>query len=242
MHQQVALQGITKTDIQQIFEEEIRKHRSLPRIMYLDCSYLYTFKLEDVYYVRKFTDMIRESEIVVIENGREVVRNPKAIEWHGFLEKWNAGETVDIWGQPVKPIAITRTFDRVPNEALEQIAGGFTASTDFAPMKFHALGSGAVAGTSPSPNATALVTEVDRIDVTEEPGGGSMTRDGSTIFVVGNHDVFMESSSLTETGIFDSDNVLFDRMGDYSIYPAIIPHTSGQDSPGASTIIYQCSS
>ena len=122
---------------------------------------------------------------------------------------------------------------------------------DFAPMKFNALGDGAVAGTSPSPGDTALVSELDRIDVTSQVGGGGLTVDGSTFMNIGNHDRFMPSGDLTEVGIFDAElpgageddvPIIDDRMGDHSIFPNAVPHTSGTDAAGASVIIYQCSS
>jgi hypothetical protein len=232
--QDVILQGITRADIQRIFEDTIKQFKTIPKIMYFDTSYLYTFDISDVYYIGKFTDTIRISQW-----GKH---NKLAVLWHEYLERWLAGETVRIFDRPIKPTAITRALDRVPNEGLEALAGGFTATSNFEPMKFHAIGGGATAGSSPSPSATGLVTEVDRIDVIEDPGGGTLSRDGSTIFVVGNHDTFVESFEATETGIFDSSDATTDLMGDYSIFPDEIPHTAGSDAIGSTTIIYQCSS
>jgi hypothetical protein len=235
--QEVVLRGITKADIQKILEDTIKQFHTLPKIYYIDTSYLYTFHLADVYYINKFTDLLRIS-------GRKIegtFRNPLAIQWHEWLEQWFAGETVKVFEHPVKPIAITRTLDRVPNEGLEALAGGFTATSIFEPQKFHAIGDGAIAGTNPSPSATGLVAEVDRIDVSTDPGGGGLTRNGSTIFVIGNHDIFTPSMSATETGVFDSMSTTSDLMGDYSIFPDEIDHNSGQDAPGSTTVIYQCS-
>ena len=68
---------------------------------------------------------------------------------------------------------------------------------------------------------------------------------------IGNHDRFMPSGDLTEVGIFDAElpgageddvPIIDDRMGDHSIFPNVVPHTSGTDGAGASVIIYQCSS
>jgi hypothetical protein len=236
--QETILRGITRSDIQKILEDTIRQFGTIPKIYYLDTSYLYTFHLADVYYIRKFTDLLRVS-------GRKIegtFRNPLAIQWHEYLERWFAGETVEVLGHPVKPIDITRTLDRVPNEGLEALAGAFTATINFEPMKFHSIGDGATAGTNPSPSATALVQEIDRIDVLDDPGGGALTRDGSTIFVIGNHDVFIASMEATETGVFDSPDATTDLMGDYSIFPDEINHNAGQDAPGSTTVIYQCSS
>jgi hypothetical protein len=68
---------------------------------------------------------------------------------------------------------------------------------------------------------------------------------------IGNHDRFSPSGDLTEVGIFDAElpgtgevgvPIIDDRMGDHSIFPDEVSHTSGQDAAGASVIIYQCSS
>jgi len=239
--------------LQSIYEATLKEIKAEPsnRLLYLDVSYLYTFHLSDVMYVRKFTDIIRISEIIVKEGNRYVRRNPKAIEWMEILEKWHIGEYADVCGHKMKPIQIERSFDRVTNELMEQVAAGLAGAEFFPPMKFHARGDGAEAGTTPAPSDTALVEELDRIDVTAEVGGGGVTVDGSTFMNVGNFDPFSPSGDDTESGIFDAEKpaggdegevVIDDHMGDHSIFPNEVPHISGDDAPGSTTVIYQCSS
>lgn len=244
MQQQVVLQGITFDDIQHIFEKTIAEaYPNKPNLIYLDVAYLYTFDPSDVPFIAKFTDGMRATQI---RN-----RNPLQIEWHRFLERWYSGEYVQIEGRSIKPTAIQRTVDRVVNEFMERIASAMAGQGDFAPMKFNAIGDGAVAGSSPSPSDTALVSELDRIDVTEQKGGGGITVDGSTFMNIGNHDVFSPSGDLTEVGIFDAElpgagesgvSIIDDRMGDHSIFPDEVEHISGQNAAGATVVIYQCSS
>jgi hypothetical protein len=232
----VQLYGITRDDIQKIVEETIKQSKTRSTIIYLDTSYLYTFHLRDMIHICKFTRLINES--VFVENG--VWHSPKAMEWHRILERWHEDQTVILFGKPVKPIQISRTMDRVPNEGLINIANSFTGR-DFNPMKWHAIGTGADAGDVPSPSATQLVTEQSRIDVTEDPEGGSLSTEGSTIFVVGNHSISTASGDYTETGIFDAEHTDHDNMGDYSIFPDEISHNSNQNAIGSTTVIYQCS-
>ena len=244
MQQQVELQGITYDDIQRIFEKAVKEsYPNKPNLLYLDVAYLYTFDPSDVPYVAKFTDMMRAAQI---RN-----RNPLQINWHRCLERWYSGEYVHIQGRSINPNQIQRTIDRVVNEFMERIAAAMAGQGDFAPMKFNAIGDGATAGSSPSPGDTALVNELDRIDVTAEVGGGGITVDGSTFMNIGNHDRFSTSGDLTEVGIFDAElpgagetdvPILDDRMGDHSIFPAAVNHISGQDAAGATVVIYQCSS
>lgn len=242
--EQVVLTGITTNDIQKIFERTIAEsfpHRS--NLLYLDVAYLYTFHLSDIPYVQKFTDMMRAAQ----QNNRNTLQ----IHWHRMLERWHSGDTVFLEDRSIKPIKIVRTVDRVVNEFLERIASAMAGFGDFAPMKFHAIGDGAIAGTTPSPSDTALVSELDRIDVTQQKGGGGITVDGSTFMCIGNHDVFSPSGDMTEMGMFDAELpatgeeeeiVIDDRMGDHSIFPDEVPHISGQDAPGGTIVVYQCSS
>jgi hypothetical protein len=244
MQSQVILQGITLDDIQRILEKAVSEaFPNKPNLVYLDVAYLYTFDPSDMVYVGKFTEQMKQAQ--------QDNRNPLQIEWHRYLERWHQGEYVLISGKPIKPIKIVRTVDRVVNEFMERIAAAMAGQGDFAPMKFHAIGDGAEAGTTASPGDTALVSEVDRIDVTQEVGGGGITVDGSTFMCVGNHDVFSPSGEMTEMGMFDAElpgageddvPIIDDRMGDHSIFPDEVSHISGQDSPGGSIIVYQCSS
>jgi hypothetical protein len=239
--------------LQSLFDATIKQtgRKIESRLLYLDVNYLYTFHPSDVPFIGKFTDQIRISGRWVIENGRKVFRNPKAIEWHEFLERWYAGEHVSIFNRKIKPIQIERTLDRVVNECMERLAQDMAGIGTLAPFKFHAIGDGAVAGSTPSPGDTALNSELDRINVLEDPGGGGMTADGSTFICIGNHDVFSPGGDITEMGMFDAElpgageddvPVVDDKMGDHSVFPTAVQHLSGQDAPGGSIIIYQCSS
>ena len=244
MQSQVVLQGITYDDIQRIFEQTValsKPHR--PNLLYLDVAYLYTFDPSDVPFIGKFTEQMKAAQY-----GKS---NPLQIEWHRFLERWYAGDTVSLYNKPIKPTKIVRTVDRVVSEFMERVASAMAGFGDFAPMKFHSIGDGAEAGTSPSPSDTALVSEVDRIDVTQQVGGGGITVDGSTFMCIGNHDVFSPSGDMTEMGIFDAEKpgtgeedvpIIDDRMGDHSIFPTEVEHISGQNAPGGTVVIYQCSS
>jgi hypothetical protein len=238
VRQQVLLQGITYDDIQRIFERVVAESRPhIPSLVYLDVAYLYTFEPSDIAFVGRYTDKMRTTQ--------QGNRNPLQIEWHRYLERWYADQTVHLFDRPVKPIKIVRTVDRVVNEFMERIASAMAGEGDFAPMKFHAIGDGALAGSNPSPGDTALVSELDRIDVTSQIGGGGITVDGSVFMCIGNHDIFSTSGDMTEMGMFDAELPAVgetDRMGDHSIFPDEVPHTSGQDSCGGTIIVYQCSS
>lgn len=235
----VPLQGITYDDIQRMFEQVVTGSKTKPSLLYVDVSYLYTFDLSDIPFIQKFTYSMRQAQ--------QGLKNPAMLEWHRFLERWHSGEYVTLYDKKIKPLAIERTFDRVVNEFMTKIAGAMAGFGDFAPMKWHAIGDGASAGSSASPNDTFLQNEIDRINVQEQVGGGGLSVDGSTFMVVGNHDRFVQSADVTEMGIFDRDipgtaSTIDDVMGDHSIFPAAVPHVSGQDSCGGTTIVYQCSS
>lgn len=244
MQQQVELQGITYDNIQKLFEKVVSDaypHKT--NLIYLDVAYLYTFDPADILYIANFTERIKAAQ--------RPNRNPLQIEFHRMLERWHAGESVYLYDKRIKPIQIERAVDRVTNEFMERVSAAMAGQGDFAPMKFNAVGDGAGAGTSPSPGDTALVNELDRIDVTSQVGGGGITVDSSTFMNIGNHDRFMTSGDLTEVGIFDAElpgageggvPVVDDRMGDHSIFPVAVDHISGADGPGATVVIYQCSS
>lgn len=241
MSQLLQLQGITYDDIQRIFEQVVKEaYPHKPTLLYLDVSYLYTFDVSDILYIQKFTEKLKQAQ--------QGNRNPLQIEWNRFLERWYSGEYVTLWDKKIKPIQIERTIDRVVNEFMERIASAMAGFGDFAPMKFNAIGDGAVAGSSPSPGDTALTNELDRINVQDTIGGGGLTVDGSTFMNIGNHDRFSTSGDITEVGIFDAElpgteiPIIDDRMGDHSIFPTAVNHISGTDAAGASVIIYQCSS
>jgi len=237
--------------LQSLFDETVRGKGIPSRLWFIDVNYLYTFHVSDLPYIRKCTDIIRISERLVKEGRRYVIRNPKAIEWHENLERWFAGEYVDILGRKIKPIKISRTLDRVVNELMERIATLLTGQGEFRAFKFHAIGDGAVPNTSASPGDTALIDELDRIDVTAEPGGGGITVDGSVFMCIGNHDRNVTSGTMSEMGMFDREKpgtgdegspILDDRMGDHSIFRDGVPHLSGQDGPAGTIVVYMCSS
>jgi len=227
------LYGISRDDIQQLVfqavEQVIQKYKHLPKIVYLDTSYLYTFDLADFAYVRRFNLL-----------GRTDPRYP--VEWHHFLERWGQDQTVHIFGKRIKPTGYARTVDRVPNEGLINIAASFTGR-DFNIMKWHGIGDGADSDNvlHPSPAATQLVHQQSRINVEDSLDGGSLSQEGSTIYVVGNHPKSIPSGAYTESGIFDSENTAIDNMGDYSIFPDEVDHSANADAIGSTTVIYQCS-
>ena len=134
-----------------MFEQVVKEaYPHKPTLLYLDIAYLYTFDVSDIPYIQKFTEKMRLAQ--------QGYRNPLQIKWHQCLERWNSGEYVHVQGRTIKPIQIVRTVDRVVNEFMERIASAMAGFGDFAPMKFNAIGDGAVAGTSPSPGDTALPT------------------------------------------------------------------------------------
>lgn len=227
MQTAVQLYGITKDDIQQIFEDTIKRYRTVPKLMYVDVSYLYNFHLDDFEIIRKINLLCRYSPRVVKE-------------WHKLLERWYCDQTVRLGCREIKPIKIARTLDRVVNEAMEDVAKFFTGSGTIAPYKFGAIGSGVFSEVLPSDRA--LVNEVSRIDVTADPNGGTMTRDGSTIYIIQNHPKSIEQGDMTELGAFDSLSNTNDRMLDHSLFPSPIQHQINQDVAGGTIVVWQCSS
>lgn len=224
---QVQLYGITKDDIQQIFEDTIKQYKAIPRYIYVDASYLYNFHLDDFETIRKINHLCRYSLRAVLE-------------WHRMLERWLSDQTVVLGCRQIKPIKITRNFDRVVTEFMEDVAKFATGTGTVAPYKWHAIGSGVF--TEVLPSDTHLVNEVSRIDVTTDPNGGTMTRDGSTIYIIGNHPKSIEQGDMTEVGAFDAEHDTHDRMLDHSLFPTAIPHQINQDVAGATIVIWQCSS
>jgi hypothetical protein len=226
---QVELLGITKDDIQAIFEKTLKEFKQAKtRIIYLDASYMYTFHLDDFAEVRKFNIL-----------GRYDINAVK--QWHVCLERWCNDQTVTLGGKTIKPIAISRSFDRVVNEGLELLAGALTGN-DSAIFNFRGIGDGAADEASPSD--LGLSNLVDIIDVNDDPDGGSLSRDGSTIYSVGNHAkevVTPANGVFTECGMFDDDDATTRRILDHSVFGTPIPHTQNADAPGSTTIIYMCS-
>jgi hypothetical protein len=224
---QVQLYGITKEDIQNIFEEVIARHKMIPRWIYVDCSYLYNFHLDDFEAVRKFNLLCRYDLNAVLE-------------WHNCLEKWMCDQWCIIGGRKIKPIKIARSFDRVVTEAMEDVAKFFTGTGTVLPYKFHAIGSGVFGEVMPSDKA--MVNQISRIDVTTDPNGGTMTRDGSTIYIIGNHPKSIAQGDMSEIGAFNALSTATDRMLDHSKFITPIPHLINQDVAGGTLVVWQCSS
>src|SRR4030095_5574157 len=226
--QTVQLYGITKDDIQAIFEKVIGEHKKrLPRWIYVVVSYLYNFHLDDFETIRKICHLTRYS-----------LRAVK--EWHQMLERWLSDQTVVLGCRQIKPIKISRSCDRVVNEAMEDVAKFFTGSGTIAPYKFHAIGSGVFSEVLPSDKA--MVNQVSRIDVTKDSNGVTMTRDGSTIYIIGNHPKSIQQGDMTELGAFNALSTTTDRMLDHSLFATPITHLINQDVAGGTIVVWQCSS
>ena len=121
---------------------------------------------------------------------------------------------------------------------LAQAVVGTTGSL----FKYRSLGDGDVSEISPSD--TTLVSEVDRIDVTTGSDGGSISRDGTTIYSIGNHSKSVstpDNNLFTECGMHNASTSASDKMFDHSAFEDPIPHTQNADAPGSTTIIYMCS-
>ena len=227
---EVELLGITKNDIQEIFQKVIDEYKPrFPKLIFLDANYLYTFNNEDFPDVRKLTLLTRYDHTL-------------AKEWHRLLERWYQDQTVHINDRLVKPIKISRTFDRVVNEGMQMIAGCITGE-ESANFLYRTIGDGVISAASPADNA--LSNEIDRIQVNETPEGGSLSRDGTTIYSIGNHAKTVPTPAngeFTECGMHDTDSETTDMMLDHSIFEDPVPHTQNADSPGSTTVIYMCSS
>ena len=102
------------------------------------------------------------------------------------------------------------------------------------------IGSGVFSEVSPADNA--MVNQISRIDVTTDPNGGTLSKDGSTIYVIGNHPKSIEQGDISEVGIFNALSTTTDRMLDHSVFLTPIEHLINQDVPGATVVIWQCSS
>lgn len=227
---QVQLYGITRDDIQEIFQKVVDENKPRhPKLIFLDANYLYTFHNDDFPDIRKLTLLTRYDHSL-------------AIEWHRLLERWYQDQTVNINDRLIKPIKISRTFDRVTNEGMTMIARSITGQ-GVGIFEYRSIGDGVISAASPGDKV--LSNEVDRINVNEAPEGGSLSTDGSTIYSIGNHAKTTPTPAngqFTECGIHDTDNPATDKMLDHSVFPDPIPHTQHAMSPGSTTVIYMCSS
>jgi len=223
--------GITRNDIQDIFERTLVNFKEAKtRIIYLDASYLYTFDLGDFNYIRKLCLLTRTSVVHVKE-------------WHRLLERWYNDQTVRMYGNMaiIKPLQISRTFDRVTNEGMEMVADCITGGGGGL-FEYRSIGDGS--GSAASPSDTILVNEIDRINVNTTPEGGSLSRDGSTIYSIGNHSKSVETPAndeFTECGMHNTDNAVTDDMFDHSIFANPVEHIQNADAPGSTTVVYMCS-
>jgi len=230
----IEILGLSASQLQEIYENSIKRSKSKnPSLMFLDASYGYTFELKDSEYVTKINKLGRY--------------NPKIpIEWHHKLERWYNDQTViNAFGREFKPYHIDRTLDRVTNQGMQMIAvgivgeGGDTSTTTF---NFRSIGDGPI--TEASPADVTLSNVIDVIDVNNAPEGGSLTRNGTTIFSIGNHAKTVATPAngvFTECGMHNTDDTDIWLMFDHSVFASPIPHTQNADSPGSTTVIYMCS-
>jgi len=259
LNMQIELLGISKNQLQEIYDNAIRNSKSSnPSIMFLDASYIYTFHLDDAPEITKMNKLIRYQQQKVNKLAREKKQYTIEFEiaqaenhevlthWHSLLERWYNDQTVrNSFNRILKPLAISRSLDRVTNQGMESIAigvvgeGGDTSTTVY---NFRSIGDGAVTDASPADTEPSNV--VDVIDVNNAPEGGSLSRDGTTIYSIGNHAKTVATPAngvFTECGMHNTDDTDNWLMFDHSIFDDPIPHTQNADAPGSSTIIYMCS-
>ena len=226
MQTTVELLGITKNDIQEIFTKTLRDFKqSKTRVIYLDASYLYNFDLADFEIVKKFNILGRYDINAVLE-------------WHRCLERWHSDQTVTLGSKVIKPIQIERSFDRIVNEGMKEIAE-FLSGGGSGGFVYRMIGDGDFE--QPLPSDFVLANEINRINVTSNPDGGSLSNDGSTVYSIGNHPKSVASTDVTECGIADTDRVETDIMLDHSKFEDPVTHVQNADAVGSTTVIYMCS-
>lgn len=228
----VVLQGMTKDDIERIFDDCMAQYRGkMVKVILLDATYGYSFAPKDVPFVTKVCNLGRTNELAVLD-------------WHRMNERWYADQTViDDFGREIKPLFIRRTIDKVPNEGLKVLMGAGYVGREGKIMSWHGFGSGPI--TRAFASDQILVSEIERIDVTDTPGGSVNVID-TTFYQVANHTIDMPDDAgseidVTESAVLSSGNLTTDKMGDHSYYSAGIPHNQGEDAQGATTVIYPCS-
>lgn len=227
MQQEPVLYGITKNDIQDVFENALREFRqSKTRVIYLDASYIYNFDLSDFQIIKKF-NMLGRYDIQAVKH------------WHICLERWLQDQTVILGDREIKPLGIVRTFDRVVNEGLESQAA-CVVGEESPSFPYRMIGDGVI--TKVTPSDRIMANEIDRIHVNETPEGGSLSRDGSTIYSIGNHSKGLATTDVTECGMASTDSSLTDIMFDHSLFDDEIEHTQNADAVGSTTVVYMCSS
>jgi hypothetical protein len=228
LHKQVAIHGVTLEDIQRILDNtvnDIKGKRNVGNgILMFDTSYLYNFHVNDMDYITKLCKLNRYS-------------NKNVFEWHNRLERWYSDQTVrDNFGREIKPLQLVRNFDRIVNEGLEMVAECLSGGkgTQF---NWHAIGDGDADSALPSDDQ--LVHQISRIDMTASSLGGSLSREGSTLYFVGVHPETIGSTIITETGVFDEKQSP-DTMLDHSVFANGINHDQFEDSAGSTTVVYMC--
>lgn len=228
--QRPELTRISASDIQEIFEKTLREFKEVKtRLIYLDASYLYTFDLNDFDIIKKFNILGRYDINAVLS-------------WHTCLEKWYNDHPVILGDKTIQPIKISRTFDRVTNEGMEMVADALIGAGSVVGFPFRDIGDGDIDFASTSD--TKLVNRVDVINVNEDPEGGSLSNDGSTIYSIGNHSKTVPTPAngqFTECGMESDDNQSLDKMLDHSVFEDPVPHTQNADAPGSTTVVYMCS-
>lgn len=255
LHDQVELRGITKIDLQNIYDAALRESKT--RLFFLDASYMYTFHLDDFPSVKKF-NLLGRYYAQELKRLQKLIRQRKPVDmvyydqinvsnssycrsWHNCLELWFDEKSVTLGDRTLRPIKITRTLDRVVNQGMEMLAGCVVGEGD-AIFEYRAIGDGVV--TEVSLADTDMYNQVDIINVNDAPEGGSLSRDGTTIMSVGNHAKSVPTpidNEFTECGMFDGEDEDNRNMFDHSAFVDPIPHTQNVDAPGSTTIIYMCS-
>jgi hypothetical protein len=225
---EVVIGGITRQDIQDIFTREFEK-RGLQgnRVIFFDVSYLMNFYARDMEYIQKVTWATR-FDIGLMK------------DWHRQVERWYLDQTVrDDFGRLLRPIDILRKVDKVPNEGLEEIAEGIVAGGGGG-FIYNAIGEGI--GSKPYPSDKGCILEIDRINIPQDSIGGSVNRDGSTIYWVANHDKQVQTADVTEGSIHNTSDLSTDKCMNHTIFDGyVIEHTQGVDAISRTTTLYMCS-
>ena len=244
---------ITNEDIKRILQNTYEENNGRMSLFFLDVSYGYTFHLDDFEHVRKFNllgrhfaNRMKELELQNKTNTVEYeiaqADNSKyCIEWHRALELWHYEKSVILGDNKIRPIQIERKLDRVVNEGMEMIARFVTGSGSANAFECRGIGDGEV--DEPSVADLELVHLVDIINVNTAPEGGSLSRDGTTIYSIGNHAKEVATpvnEEFTECGMYD-ETTTARRMFDHSVFEDPIHHVQHEDAPGSTTIVYMCS-
>lgn len=240
---------ITNEDINRILQTTMKENNGNMSMLFLDVNYMYNFHLDDFEHVRKFNllgryfaNRLKELEPKSSQYQQALVDNSKYCrEWHRALELWHDDRYVTLGNNQIKPIKISRQFDRVVNEGMERVAAFICGSENTNTFDCRGIGDGE--GEEASVADNDLTHVVDLINVNSAPEGGSLSRDGTTIYSVGNHSKEVETpdnGEFTECGMFDEtdDNR---HMLDHSVFEDPIEHTQHADAPGSTTVIYICS-